>query len=715
MAREQPAAASLAETGQIGCRVLPFGSVPTFFRFKPGVMALFGPNGSGKSKTLAAIRTAMGGAAPPSHHQRGQQHSDLKSADQVRYCGPPSGGGLFEDRVDSVAPADFWDDEDLDDSDHEAHTRAGILRHRRWSSDQWAKELDFGSAFNNRSLPVELARAIAKEKLYAINAAGDIAVCASRDSSDSRIAQAIDDTTTALRRYFGADGRDIGSGFVWEAAVGDPDLEELFRSAPLFRDFAHVEQTEHLLAQHPWVPFEFEWIQPDYILDRSLDVADVDGIDISAVALFGDLPVSAVDECLDEASALASEFLSWIFEDAPKVERKKAWNETTTVDFAHGFSILDHHLVKTYTLHRDGSEPYTFPRNGILEIDAFSDTQQRFIRLAVLVASHLVAPSFRDEGWKRDPGSLTVFIDEPERGIAPRNQKRLATALSRMSKVHGVNFVISTHSGAMLADPEIHLYRVDRQPNTENLEVTITEVDEFTRNRLQAVGVPQDELPHLFETFLIVEGEQDVWVIDELVGAELERQRVKMIPVFGASNMPKFFAADAGFLFEHFPDANFVFACDAARNELLQQMHAVAVNSATGDIKSALDSHLYGKQLSEEENVFRTLLNRAAETDRFDRLTGLFGFSAADIIEYLQVDRIVPSGGSWEELRHAHAEQRVEKPTKSAKDFKKWLSMEHESRFDEASLRLAVPQDHVPQEFLDLVKLCRREPEDETN
>lgn len=711
MERQNYVAEALEEVGVIGCRLLPFGLVPTFFRIKPGVMALFGQNGSGKSRTLTAIFAAMGGkVAIDAFNPHARRSGESGFADNVLYFGPrwaQRGWIGFEDLAGSIAPEDYWPEIDgVFDGGfaNECFARSGILRHRRWRSEHWEKEhFGFDSDLDDRSLPEELARNIAVEGFFARNAAGQMAICASRESANSVVRQTINQGKAALQACMASADQEIGDGlFFGDFGISDPfAVEELFRDNPIFCDSEHARQVEHNFVQPPWVPFEFEWINTHGVPPKPGRIVDVDAIDTSLAALDEDLELSSIEDFLDEAAELASEFLSWIFENPPEVHHGTVQGETGRVGFERGFLFVDRRL---------GKHPYS---SGALELARFSDTQQRFIKLAVLVASHLVAPSYKcSEFARRDPKPLTIFIDEPERGIATRSQKRLAAALNRMGTVHGINFVITTHSGAMLADPATHLYRVDRRQ--DGSEVTITEIEGSTRNRLEAVGVPQDELPHLFETFLIVEGEHDVWVIDELVGAALEKARVKMIPVFGAGAMPKFFAADGGFLFEHFPNARFVFACDAGRNELLAAMLAVVRDAPRGQAKSALDEHLQGQTLSEEEKVFRTLLTRASETERLDRLTGLFGFAAPDIIEYLEADQLVPEGGSWPTLRESHAKERANNPKTTPKDFKRWLSARYETRFDEVSMRLAVPQDHVPEEFLDLVKLCASRSLDQT-
>ena len=108
---------------------------------------------------------------------------------------------------------------------------------------------------------------------------------------------------------------------------------------------------------------------------------------------------------------------------------------------------------------------------------------------------------------------------------------------------------------------------------------------------------------------------------------------------------------------------------------------------------------------SDEAKVMHALLRKAIESDRLERLGGLFGFLERDIIEYLE-PAAFGLESSWNELRAQHLEL-LETKKGTAKDFKRWLGIKYGVSFDEPTVRSAVPQDSIPEEVLTLLELCR--------
>jgi hypothetical protein len=211
---------------------------------------------------------------------------------------------------------------------------------------------------------------------------------------------------------------------------------------------------------------------------------------------------------------------------------------------------------------------------------------------------------------------------------------------------------------------------------------------------------------HLYRVILLVEGLHDLWVLDEIIGPELDEAQVKVVPVHGAKQAARLFASEAGLLFEHVPEAKFVIAVDGSKQDLLAEMLATAQVPRQGsDSLQELDHLMRSAEASDEAKVMHTLLRRAIETDRLNDIGGLFGFKERDIIEYLE-PAVFGLDCTWPELRAQHQE-RLDNKQGTARDFKKWLELAHNASFDEATIRSAVPQDSIPGEVLMLLDLCR--------
>ena len=337
-----------------------------------------------------------------------------------------------------------------------------------------------------------------------------------------------------------------------------------------------------------------------------------------------------------------------------------------------------------------------------------SPTVRRWARLSIMLATRIWQRKTSGAG---ESNALVYVCDEPETGLPVAAQRHLSNGLASLYRDFGVTFIVATHSAAILADPEFNPVKVGRRPDAEGNEsatVDLLQIDPNERRRLELAGAPPAEMLYLYKRILIVEGVHDLWVLDELVGSELENLRTKVLPVHGAKKASGLCASEAGFLLEHAPEAKFIVAVDGTNQELLQAMLDEARQAAGKPERlAALDQVVarYGNP-SDEAKVMHSLLRKAIESDRVDGLGGLFGFRERDIIEYLD-PAAFGLDLTWPQLRAEHQE-RLDNKKGTTKDFKKWLTETRNASFDEATIRSAVPQDSVPEEVLTLLDLCQR-------
>jgi predicted ATPase len=700
---------SLCERGYVGCQLTPIGGSQVFLRFRPGVNVLFGRNGVGKSRVLRALSSLLdaSGSGDVLYYSGYLSHRAVMNV--LRTAADPSGEKSNEALVELESSwthddvtADFWFD----------HFGQASFLAQLWLTGPRVVQSLVDEGLQSRGeapLSSEVAEAIAAQNIYALTRSAqsvEVAVAFVAADASGPLADELNDFRASIdvQQAKQDAGAGMGSDDVW--------FWNQFE-APDLIGIAHpgiaVEEWASSAGDKPnWVPLSLETIGTAAMgptgevwdLDDNSDHLDVHfDIEFSMrlsdggeegrkgkVAFESHVPrVFGPDTERAEAVALsdmASELLARLLEEAP----------TLTIDLGAADEWFRGYPPRWKAIDRSSGHTVL--------LAALSDTQLRWAQLAIRL-TNLSQPMDATMQLGLHGLSVTIVCDEPERGLPVSGQKRLSRALNSISEEFGVDFFIATHSAAILEDPRVHLNRVDRDPDGQ---IHILELGDDDRNRLDRVGIPPGEMPHLFRMILLVEGSHDEWVLDELIGDELADLRVKVLPVHGAKKMPRFMNADADFLFTH-TDASFSFVVDNARTEPLRKALSNAQEAATPeDALAAIDAVFEGST-SEEESIIRSLLTRAVEQSRLARIGHVFGFEASDIIEYLPCEALVGEQ-SWAELRQSHADARAMK--KGPKDFKKWLEDEHDASFTEHSIRAATASmDHIPVEFTDLLERCQ--------
>ena len=696
----------------------------TYLRFPSGSFVLFGPNGVGKSRVLRALREALGAKPDPD--------SEFVTV-------------LFKRAID----ARF----------HELRAVANRVIEGP-DSDRYPR-------WENR--PAELAMTIAEERYVCFRRGpehdhyGDqISVGISQDSEHEIVRQAVARLFKQLRAPFEepqamadfidsyqpdwcpvfADADDPDIAFNVQALTEDgiewlrsPEGQAAIRAMP-WRHYAQMLETvlpadffdadEPLLGgsqwtvnfgrfvEHDrpaWAPWPLEWWpvedslpqppKPKAVqaplktwLEDGRDgflIQDVDDLTADPNILLDGTPAGGLKTVGARIAELATTLLERFLVDPVRIEYGQSLEDTS-----------EWHFYSHWT------------NRAFSELDGFSSTQKRWIATALNLAALIVAREQQlvlSRPDLRSPVSLIVTCDEPELGLPPAGQRHLSRGLSSTAQEFGVTFILASHSSAVLADESFELVRVGRTASHYHGEaeldrVTLYPIDGGERSRLETVGVAPSEMLHLYKTILLVEGLHDLWVLDELIGTELDALRVKIVPVHGAKQAAALFASEAGLIFEHTPEANFVVAVDGTEQHLLDAMLGAARADKEGrDRLAEIDAIVQGGQPSDEAKVMHALLRKAIETDRLSRLSGLFGFAERDIIEYLEPSAFGLAIG-WPELRSEHAEQ-LKTTRGAARDFKRWLELTYEANFDEVTIRSAVTQDSIPDEMLELLELCR--------
>jgi len=301
-----------------------------------------------------------------------------------------------------------------------------------------------------------------------------------------------------------------------------------------------------------------------------------------------------------------------------------------------------------------------------------------------------------------------VLIDEPERGLHRSGQRHLASGLQSLAERFDAPLVVASHSPELLRNPDSRLLHVRR-----NAQGRIDPVDlqPPTRDHLDELGLDLIDTLTLVRCFVVVEGDHDREALRVLLGDELDRLGAHVVSMHGSNNLAT--TLDSQFMLD-FTEAGIVVVLDNASAEfatdLLVQVHQMVDQATTDELKAVvMDWAKKSKQdkTKEEKDLvefFKTLALTANRGGRLDRISA-FGFKKADIVDYLDCERLVPGQSDWVSLRTRHESH-------SGKAWKEWLKAEYGATFGLDDIReaaRAVAQDR-PTEFFDLLDVVRSVP-----
>ena len=279
-----------------------------------------------------------------------------------------------------------------------------------------------------------------------------------------------------------------------------------------------------------------------------------------------------------------------------------------------------------------------------------------------------------------------VVVDEPEAGLHRTAEADLVSALSSSEWNRGSVIVIATHSPEFLDIPDAHILHIDGG--------IVRELTQIDREDLIALGLRPGDLLTQIRIFLLVEGEHERIIFENMFKEELRRARCKIIVARGAKNMKDIFESQMIFNFS-----------DATILSLLDNVHSAEVHSIWTEAKKLANS---GKLIESGqyvrsalprdksgENVFLSqFLTLALSYGQYERVE-VWGLSKPDIVQYFEPScfRLTKS---WEELNATH--------TTSDPSFKVWASKKYGADFDIRAIDAASRSlDSIPDEFGDLI------------
>ena len=332
----------------------------------------------------------------------------------------------------------------------------------------------------------------------------------------------------------------------------------------------------------------------------------------------------------------------------------------------------------THTLERDGSnakhreagwlalslKPRVLAHEG-------SAAERRWISLAQLASTI--------------DGAVLV-IDEPEAGVHRQAEAQLAKALSTPAWIKDAVIVVATHSPEFLNQPHANVLHIDH-----GVAHPLRRVD---REHLDALGLrPSDLLSHV-NTFLLVEGEHEKIVFEELFADELRAAGVELLAARGGSNMRDVF--ESQFLF-NLTDANVVCLLDNTSADHVTQMwnhvRDLAQRGALIEAREAILRALPGKEAAENKFLSEFLTSAIAH-GQHERVAP-WGLTQPDILIYLPPEAFGLKK-SWDFLLAENA--------KTGQSLKPWAIKKYGADFSPEAVRAAAQSlDHIPTDFSDLL------------
>jgi energy-coupling factor transporter ATP-binding protein EcfA2 len=397
----------------------------------------------------------------------------------------------------------------------------------------------------------------------------------------------------------------------------------------------------------------------------------------------GDVRVAPlVQQLIDSLSERATWLSSTLLEDAPRLECRIAQP--------------NHWISERPTVW----EAFDQPSQTWVRASRLSQAQRRWSRIAGWTA-------IGELGSKLDDRSIgCVAIDEPEAALHPRAQRKVLSGLKRLATEQDCAVVIATHAPAVLNDSDIALYHVrrGRKGLAEALPMESGDRGELDAGKL---GISPADLLQTIRTFVVVEGAHDLAVLEETLGAELERSRAIVVAMRGVARSLS--VVDSRVILD-FTEGNIVIVLDGTSvgevGELSRRWKRSRRLALGGDSAEAVRAlgppASWGK--GEGATLYEICRRAVSASQRVNRVR-LFMMSQPDVIQYLPATEFVSGAAGWDALRHEWDSYR---DAGGRDDFKRWLRNAKQANISTQRIRtLARQLDEIHEDFQKLLQLLR--------
>jgi hypothetical protein len=319
-----------------------------------------------------------------------------------------------------------------------------------------------------------------------------------------------------------------------------------------------------------------------------------------------------------------------------------------------------------------------------IPLNRVSDAERRWANVAVALAL-----SIQPRG--------VLLLDEPEKALHRSAERFMAQGLREIAAEFELTVVAATHSPELLNAPDANVAIVRRTDQRQEPVSQVANLSALGREELLSFGLRPSDLLDRKNGFLLVEGQHDLLIVRHLLGDELERLRVEVVPMRGAGRLKTTF--DSRILYD-FTDAHIFVLLDALDSALVKRTWDEATNLAkTRSSEDAINRIRLNMSAvrTDEAGFLEGFMTRAIELGMSQRHTPL-SLQLPDILDYLPVSAFVKPARSWEALRNELASALDRRP--SGTEFKKWLRHEKGADLTDRNIeKVAAGLDHIPTEF----------------
>ena len=295
--------------------------------------------------------------------------------------------------------------------------------------------------------------------------------------------------------------------------------------------------------------------------------------------------------------------------------------------------------------------------------ESLSNVQKRFCKLAIQIDQHLAYTSFEseeDEDDQTEELPTLLIVDEPERGLNRTSEDYMAKGFADLEKKK-IHSLVASHSPSFLNNGNARVNLVE----ISNIGTTIKPLKMMDTSNMSALGLRPGDLLQMYKVFWLVEGEHELAVFEELFRFELEKYKIKILPLRGIKSLAS--VADSSMLFEY-TNAKILVTVDNVQNTKLNSAWTSAkemlinkqpVNRVRGDLLRILD------EKTGEVRKLLELMTSSLFSGNWDRLE-FSSLTKKDLIEYFAPEAFNLKS-DWATLRSQHGSQNV------YPDFKEFL------------------------------------------
>lgn len=295
----------------------------------------------------------------------------------------------------------------------------------------------------------------------------------------------------------------------------------------------------------------------------------------------------------------------------------------------------------------------------------------------------------------RDSRPAVVILDEPEQALHRQAERRLAIALTELADELQVPVIVATHSPVFLNDRAAKLFHVQRSSDGTT---TLASVPGGLREEMESLGLDAADLLQFCRVVLLVEGQHELLILDELFRGEFKAAGIELFSTRGAKNLGS--AADASFLWRY-TEAHVMVLVDNEDDEAVATIwtRAQRAGSEEDQLRALSELKVGGKAEGKFLQEFCSAVLSHGQANR----VSIHGLSLPDILEYLPVGSFAPKAKSrsWASLRDDYV------ASASGKNFKEWMRTSHAADYSDANVLDAVRAlDAIPEDLSRVARLA---------